>query len=642
MRRQRCAEQVTLVCPALLIQQEGALRLGFDALGEHRQAQTARHCDDGRGELDTVRIARDVMNEAAIDLQLGDREALEVGERRIAGTEVVDRQVHAQPSQTFKEGRRPLTLFHQPGFRDLQFQTLRRETAVGENRAQALLDAAAADLLGRDVHRQHPGVESLCKPGLALQAYLALNPVAKCGNQACLLHQRNEGVRSDRLQSRGTQPHQRFGPDHAPVAEIHLRLVEHLELVLLERSPQAGFHRQSRAGGGGQLLGVEAVCIPALSFGLVHRRIGTADQRVGTLSVVRIEADPDAGLRIDFVAAGQAEGNSQGVEQFLGDGGRLLWFVETLEQQHELVAAEATERILAPQPRPQSPRHAGKKLVTSGMAETVVDRLEVVQIDEENRHPRAGSLRDLERMLESRVDEQPVGQSRQRIVVGQPAQAGFGFLEVGDIGKYPDVMAVAARWVTHHADRHPLGVDLAILAPVADLALPMSLLEQTGPHVTVEGLVMAPRTQARGGLAEHFVLAVAGNLGESPIHRDDGRIEVGHQHAVTRALECGRVQPHALFTSQVFQGALELGQGEGQIRPHLIEQGALLRLLEARRGPAQQTQRADHAPIPAQRNSGEIDQAGGDRGFAPRVEPRLAAKVRDPHRTGSAQRQAKP
>ena len=47
----------------------------------------------------------------------------------------------AQPSQTFKEGRRPLTLFHQPGFRDLQFQTLRRETAVGENRAQALLDA---------------------------------------------------------------------------------------------------------------------------------------------------------------------------------------------------------------------------------------------------------------------------------------------------------------------------------------------------------------------------------------------------------------------------------------------------------------------------------------------------------------------
>ena len=86
--------------------------------------------------------------------------------------------------------------------------------------------------------------------------------------------------------SPGAQPHQRFGPDHAPVAEIHLRLVEQLELVLLERSPQAGFHRQSRAGGGGQLLGVEAVCIPALSFGLVHRRIGTADQRVGTLSVV--------------------------------------------------------------------------------------------------------------------------------------------------------------------------------------------------------------------------------------------------------------------------------------------------------------------------------------------------------------------
>ena len=54
-----------------------------------------------------------------------------------------------------------------------------------------------------------------------------------------------------------------------------------------------------------------------------------------------------------------------------------------LEQDGELVPAEAGDRVLVPDAGLEPAGHGDQQVVAGGVAELVVDRLEVVQVDEE-------------------------------------------------------------------------------------------------------------------------------------------------------------------------------------------------------------------------------------------------------------------
>src|SRR5450759_3284611 len=82
---------------------------------------------------------------------------------------------------------------------------------------------------------------------------------------------------------------------------------------------------------------------------------------------------------------------------------------------------------------------------------------------------------------------------------------------VADVAEDTDVVGRPALLVVDGADRQPLGVDLAVLAPVPDLAPPAAGGRQGGPQVAVEGLVVAPGLQDPRVPAEHLRLGVAGD-----------------------------------------------------------------------------------------------------------------------------------
>jgi hypothetical protein len=70
------------------------------------------------------------------------------------------------------------------------------------------------------------------------------------------------------------------------------------------------------------------------------------------------------------------------------------------------------------------------------------------------------------------VEQRPVRQSGQRIVVGEEVDMLLGALAFGDVVEAADVVRDCAVPVPDGGDRQPGRKDLAILAPVPDLAAP--------------------------------------------------------------------------------------------------------------------------------------------------------------------------
>ena len=103
------------------------------------------------------------------------------------------------------------------------------------------------------------------------------------------------------------------------------------------------------------------------------------------------------------------------------------------QQYRELVAAEPRERVARAQPILQERRDRQDELVTGMVAERVVDVLEVVEVEDEQRPARsvARDVRDVG--VELLLEAAAVEQARQRIVVGEPAQLVLEAAALGDV-----------------------------------------------------------------------------------------------------------------------------------------------------------------------------------------------------------------
>src|SRR4029077_4308621 len=75
------------------------LRPALDALGDDLDVQVPRHGDDGAHDRQIAHVGDQIAHEAAVDLQGVDAPALQVRKARVAGTEVVNGDMHAQLAQ---------------------------------------------------------------------------------------------------------------------------------------------------------------------------------------------------------------------------------------------------------------------------------------------------------------------------------------------------------------------------------------------------------------------------------------------------------------------------------------------------------------------------------------------------------------
>ena len=130
------AIEIALTVAAAVLEQPARLLLGFDALGERREAEAVGDAQEHLGDRAVAFVVGQAHDERAVDLDHVDRQLFEIRERRIAGAEIVDCDGEAPAAKQIDRVHRALDILHRGGLGDFDAEMI-DETRIGiERRAQ--------------------------------------------------------------------------------------------------------------------------------------------------------------------------------------------------------------------------------------------------------------------------------------------------------------------------------------------------------------------------------------------------------------------------------------------------------------------------------------------------------------------------
>ena len=203
----------------------------------------------------------------------------------------------------------------------------------------------------------------------------------------------------------------------------------------------------------------------------------------------------------------------------VGDPEGLAGVADVLDQHRELVPPQPCDRVPGAEARLEPPREGDEHLVPGHVPEAVVDHLELVEVDVEDRErivvapPAAG-----EGLAQAVAEQRAVGEAGQRVVERVVEEPFLRLLAAGDVGQGAGHAVGLAPRVPHReaAAEHPaIG---AVAMPDAVLHLEVRLLAL---EVHVQALaklsdlfrmdaaqpLVGGRAQLGGGMAEHLLPA---------------------------------------------------------------------------------------------------------------------------------------
>src|SRR5690242_15146338 len=269
--------------------------------------------------------------------------------------------------------------------RHLQRQPLRIEAKRLEH-VRDLSDQAAFDELPNGkVHPHRFGciVLMLAPPQLTLSAGLLEYPAADVRDQSRLLGDVNEFGWWNQSALGMLPAQQGLDGDDAPRIKRHDGLIVKPELISLERAPQIRLETQTSHG-----LFVHARVEylesgASLLFRAVERQVRAAKQMLRMIIRLAVHGDAQTHRRECLVLADANRGLERRL-QSLGNASRVTRLTYVLEQERKFVATEAREHIERPKATREAPRHFEQQLVSGDVAKAVVDRLEIVEIEEQH------------------------------------------------------------------------------------------------------------------------------------------------------------------------------------------------------------------------------------------------------------------
>ena len=126
------------------------------------------------------------------------------------------------------------------------------------------------------------------------------------------------------------------------------------------------------------------------------------------------------------------------------------------------------------------------------MTQRIVDILEIIQIEKQQRQFLA-RLSDLDHFLMEPVQQHPaIGQTGQKIEIGLAPDHIFRFFLFGEILGKHDIIANGTILVINDIDRQPCRIQFTVLFPVPQLATPDPLFTKLAPHRLVKRPVLTP------------------------------------------------------------------------------------------------------------------------------------------------------
>ena len=222
-----------------------------------------------------------------------DRQLGQIAQRRIAGAEVVDRNVQphiANGTELVDRGRQ---VSHDDAFGDLDVHG-RRIDALSQRLLDDSDEIPMAQLDRGHVNRNTRCYQVLSQPLLVIQRCPPQCPRSDVENHPGFLQQRDEAERRNKAKIGALPAHQRFDSHDASRLEVDLGLVMQDEFLVLQRVPQFVLQRQLPRHPLGHLLRIEQVAL-AGRFRSLERRFGILQQHVGVGTVAGKYRDPELG-----------------------------------------------------------------------------------------------------------------------------------------------------------------------------------------------------------------------------------------------------------------------------------------------------------------------------------------------------------
>src|SRR6202043_3492500 len=145
------ADEIALYRVAALIGEEAQLLLGFDALGDDRHLEAVAKADHGPDDRRRLRIAPEIDDESAVDLDLVERKRLQIAQRGIAAAEVVHGNAHAERLQPPQQRQTAIEILDQHALGDFQLEPARREAGLQKNRMHEADQIAVHELRRRQI-----------------------------------------------------------------------------------------------------------------------------------------------------------------------------------------------------------------------------------------------------------------------------------------------------------------------------------------------------------------------------------------------------------------------------------------------------------------------------------------------------------
>ncbi len=410
-------------------------------------------------------------------------------------------------------------------------------------------------LHGRQVDGQTRQMQAPVPPVGNLATGFIEHPFTKRTDQTQLLGNRDELCRRHHTTLGVAPAQQSLGTGQLSAVTTELRLIVQLERLDLHRTAQVIFQRQPL-----QRLGIHAALIElerclARSLGVIHGSVSVFQQHTAFRSVLRVKCDTDTG-RHKEVTPLQHHCTRQRMEHLLRHMHRRrqrhITIRQTRQQHGELIATHPGHGVALANAGTQPLRHLLEDMVTRGVAETVVDRLEAVEIQKQHRNPFVPAGSQLQGSLETILEQRSIGQPGQHVVVGQALDPFLRCLALADINKKADITDQITVIIMHRGYSGPAWIDLAGTTTQPDFSLPVPLLVNCVNDRPVKRRFMRLGGQNRRQLVDHLVGIESGNAGEVFVDLNDIAGRVGDHDTAGGVLEYRGSHPQAVFGTTLF------------------------------------------------------------------------------------------
>ena len=236
--------------------------------------------------------------------------------------------------------------------------------------------------------------------------------------------------------------------NRAAAGGIDLRLIMQQQLTVVDCPPQGAFQVGTLRRRLVHARGKELEVGPPQRLGVIHGHVGILQQGVDVGTIVGKDTDADARRRTQL-ATGNAVRLRQMAQDLAGQRGNLpdvaIGYVR--HDDDEFVAAETRHHVAISNAGTQALTDLDQQAVTHGVAKAVVDCLEAIEVDEQYRQAAIVATGQRHRLIEALMETEAVGQTGQRVVVGQMQDLPLGVLALGNVGKAADVVGDPALFV---------------------------------------------------------------------------------------------------------------------------------------------------------------------------------------------------